>query len=370
LKYYRITNQPLAERIKPYAKKIYMAWLKFDNEVSRARPAGYKINVKALENIALGQGKTFTVQHGIEMFNETGDLIYADEAMADEYGRTKGKNPIESIEQRAVLDGMRRWIEVINFYTQRIVAITGINEFMDASSPNSNTAATVAKAAIAGSKNSMSQITSGVLSLAEKMALDTSGRLQILIDKYGIYNGYADSMGTGFMEAASVGREVLGYTYGLSVTAKPDEQAMTEMKQAIYQSFASMASPEQGGLWLDSVLKFQRMLDGGVDMEIIQLMMAAEQREKLAAVQANKERAIQLQTQGNAQNLQMASQAKLQEQQQSAAIQMQIQTHATDEAIRLEAAKSKFRTDNQVIVQQQKAEHKTNETLLKSTLEK
>ena len=177
-------------------------------------------------------------------------------------------------------------------------------------------------------------------------------------------------MGTGFMEAASVGREVLGYTYGISVVAKPDEQAMNEMKQAIYQSFASMASPEQGGLWLDSVIKFQRMLEGGVDMEIIQLMMAAEQKQKLAMVQANKERAIQLQTQGNAQNLQQASEAKLQEQLQSAQIEKDLVTHQTNEAIRLEAAKSKFRTDNQVIVNQQKAEHKQNETLLKSTLEK
>ena len=36
----------------------------------------------------------------------------------------------------------------------------------------------------------------------------------------------------------------------------------------------------------------------------------------------------------------------------------------------LEAAKSKFRTDNQVIVNQQKSEHKQSDTILKSTLEK
>lgn len=370
LKYYRITNQPLAERIKPYAKKIYMAWLKFDNEVSRARPAGYKINVKALENIALGQGKTFTVQHGIEMFNETGDLIYADEAQADEYGRTKGKNPIESIEQRAILDGMRRWIEVINFYTQRIVALTGINEFMDGSNPNSNTAATLAKAALAGSKNSMSQISSGVLSLAEKMALDTSARLQLIVEKYGDYNGYADVLGTGFLEAASVGKEILGYTYGIMVRAKPNEQEREQMKQAIYTSFSTMASPESGGLWVQDALMFQQYVDAGMDMELIRLLMNAKQKENLAAVQQMKERAIQMQNQGIAQTQQMAAQSELEKEKMLSQLRMQEITHKTNEDIRLAQAQSAVRTENQVIVQEQKSQHRQVEEANKVALGK
>lgn len=370
LKYYRITNQPLAEKIKPYAKKIYMASLKFDNEVARARPAGYKINVKALENISLGQGKTFTVQHGIEMFNETGDLIYADEAQADEYGRTKGKNPIESIEQRAVLDGMRRWIEVINFYKLQIVNLTGINEFMDGSSPNSQTAATVAKAAVAGSKNSMSQISSGMFSLAEKMALDTSARLQLIIQKFGEYSGYADSLGNGFLQAAKVGRECIGYVYGIKVQAKPDEMQKGTMKQAIMQSFSTMASPEQGGLWVQDALMFQQYVDEGMDMELIRLMMNAKQRENLAKVQEMKDRSIQLQAKGNQENLQAASQSKMQEDLQAAQIQKDLVTHSTNEAIRFEEAKSKFHLEGQVISSEQKSQHKQNEMVVKSTLEK
>lgn len=370
LKYYRITNQPLAERIKPYAKKIYMAWLKFDNEVARARPAGYKINVKALENISLGQGKTFTVQHGIEMFNETGDLIYADEAQADEYGRTKGKNPIESIEQRAVLDGMRRWIEVINYYKQRIVELTGINEFMDATDPNSNTAATVAKAAIAGSKNSMSQISSGVLSMAEKMALDTSARLQLIVDKYGEYSGYADSIGNGFLEAASVGKEILTYNYGIMVKAKPNEQQKQEMKAAVYQSFANMATPEQGGTWVSDALHFQEMIDNGVDMELVRLMMTTKQKQNLAVVQKMKNESIQLQTQGNKETAQVAVAAEIDKEVKLSEIRKQELTWQTNEAIRLEKAKSEFKTENQIVTNQQKSEQKNNSEVLKSTLGK
>jgi hypothetical protein len=265
---------------------------------------------------------------------------------------------------------MRRWIEVINFYTQRIVTITGINEFMDASSPNSSTAATVAKAAIAGSKNSMSQIASGVLSIAEKMALDTSARLQLIVDKYGMYSGYADSIGNGFLEASSIGKEILSYNYGIMVKAKPDDQAKAEMKQAVYQSFANMATPEQGGTWVSDALHFQEMIDNGVDMELVRLMMTAKQKQNLATVQKMKNESIQLQTQGNQQNLMAASQAKLQEEQQLSQIRMQEMSHSTDEAIRLAAAQSQFRTENQAVINQQKAEHKNSNDMLKATLGK
>ena len=240
---------------------------------------------------------------------------------------------------------------------------------MDASSPNSETAATVAKAAIAGSKNSMSQMASGVLSLAEKMALDTSARLQLIIAEKGIYNGYADSLGSGFMEAASVGKEVLGYNYGIMVKAKPDDQQKAEMKAAINQSFASMASPEQGGIWAADAIHFQEMVDNGTDLDLVRLLMTAKQKQNLAMVQQNKERAIKLQTEGNAQNLQQASKAKLQEQMQSAQIEKDLITHTTNENIRLAQAQSSFKTENQVVVQQQKSNHKQNETVLKSTLE-
>ncbi len=370
LKYYRITNQPLAERIKPYAKKIFMAWLKFDNEVARARPAGYKINVSALENISLGQGKTFTVTHGIEMFNETGDLIYKDEAMADEYGKTKGKNPIESIEQRAIIDGMRRWIEVINYYTERIVAITGINEFMDGSNPNQNTAATVAKAAMAGSKNSMSQIVSALFSLSEKMALDTSGRLQLIVEKFGEYSGYADSIGNGLLEATKVGKEILPYTYGIKVVAKPDEAQRNEMKQAVYQSFSNMASPEQGGLWVADALEFQQMIDNGMDMELVRLLMTARQNANLKRVQEQKERAIQLQTKGNAENLQMANQQEMEKEKMLADIKKDLITHETNENIRFEQAVGGIKTQATLIANREKSVNKQNEIITKETYAK
>jgi hypothetical protein len=142
------------------------------------------------------------------------------------------------------------------------------------------------------------------------------------------------------------------------------------MKQAVYQSFANMATPEQGGTWVSDALHFQEMIDNGVDMELVRLMMTAKQKQNLATVQKMKNESIQLQTQGNQQNLMAASQAKLQEEQQLSQIRMQEMSHSTDEAIRLAAAQSQFRTENQAVINQQKAEHKNSNDMLKATLGK
>lgn len=364
LKYYRIANQPMAERIKGLVKKEYMAWLKLDQEVANAKPFGWKINVAALENISLGQGKTFTVEHAIEVWNDTGNLIYRDESIADEYGRTKGKEPLIPIEQQGVLEAIQRWITLIDYYRQRIVAVTGINDVMDASNPNANAPVANTKAAINGSKNSMSQLTSGVRSIQEKLALDTSARLQLIVKKFGEYSGYADSMGTGLGRIMSVGPEVLGYTMGINVSVAPDEEERAKMKDAIYQAFASMASPEEGGLWVDSMLEFNEMVDGGVPMKIVRLLMQARQREALDLIQQQKQALVQQQAQINQQTEQGKAQSAYQQEQMMSQLRMTEEEHLTGEINKRNASLVNDKTLGKVITDSHKSGLKLQEAQL------
>lgn len=357
LKYYRINTQSHMERIKGLLKKEYMAWLKLDQEVSNAKPFGWKINTAALESISLGQNKTFTVEMAIEVWNQTGNLIYRDEALADAYGKTKGKDPMLPIEQQGVLEAIQRWIALINFYKMRIADITGINEFMDASNPNSNTPATVAKAAIAGSKNSMSQLTSAIRNMQEKLALDTSARLQLIVKQFGEYQsesgevstGYVNPMGGGLMKLAGVGQAILGYTYGIQVDAMPDEEEKKAMKDAIYQAFASVATPEQGGLWVDSVLEFNEMIDGGVPMKIVRLLMQARQQEALDKLQEQRQQLLAQQSAANAQMEQGKAQSAFQQLQAESQLRMQEEEHLTGEINKRNAALVNDKTIGKIV---------------------
>lgn len=361
LKYYRIGIQPMMERIKGLAKKEYIATLKLDQEISNAKPFGWMINVAALENISLGQGKTLTVEDVIVTWNQSGNLLMRDEAVADEYGRTKGKVPLVPIQQQGVLEAVERWIRLINYYRERIVQMTGINEFMDASNPNANTSATAAKAAIQGSKNSMGQIVSALRTMVRELAIDTSARMQYIVKEKGGYDGYADSMGAGLGTMMRIGPEILGYKMGIMVDAMPNEEERKEMKQAVYQAFASMASPEQGGLWVDSMLLFNEMIDHGTNMKIVRLLMQARQKEMLEFIQQQKQQLIQEQSQANAQAQQGAAQQQLQQEQAMSQMRMQEDEAKANQQIRINQSLINEKTIGKIVTDSHKSGLKLQE---------
>ena len=306
VRHYRFNQQPLAEKVRFWAKKIYNTCLKIDNELARKRPAGHAINIKALENIALGNGETLTVKHQLEILNNTGDLLYADEAQGDLIGATKGKRIIDPIPQGGFKEAMDAYIEYINFCIQRIAAVTGINEFMDASNPNPNTPVALAQQAQQGTKNSMSQLSSGFLFMAEKRALHVSERVRKVVEKVGNYSGYADAMGKGILDFVTVSPNVIPHRFGIKVTAKPSKAEKDAIRQHIYQAFSNLANSEQGGLWVVDVLRFEEYINSKMSFRLIRLMLTAVLEDRMKKAQQDKMELIDKQVQGNQQQNQTA----------------------------------------------------------------
>lgn len=369
LKHYRITNQPLAERIKPLVKKIYLTWKKVDNEVARKKPSGYQINVKALENISLGQGQTFTVKHAIEMWNETGDILISDEAVGDEFGRTRNKVAITPLSQQGFVEAINAYMILINMYKQQIVDLTGINEFMDGTNPNAQVAATVAKIANQGAKNSMSQIAAGMLNIAEKSAIDISGRMCLIMQHKDAYEGYADALGSGIRKAVSVTKAVLPHRFGIKIQARPTANDRAEMKQAVYQAFSNLATPEQGGLWVTDALRFVQMIDEGVNYKVINLLMAAAIKQKLQLLQQQRMELIQKQVDGNNQQNQNATQAELQVYGAKKQIDMMYEQFMTGEIIKRDSTDNNNKTQNKLVADTHKSGLKMREKLLDAAKE-
>ncbi len=363
LKYYRITQQPLAERVKPYFKKIFMIGNKIDNEVARKKPEGWVINVKALENISLGQGKTFTVKNAIEMWNETGDLLISDEAVGDEFGRTRNKTAVVPLEAKQFFNAMQGYMLLINHYKQQIVGFTGINEFMDATNPNPNTPAAVAEMAAQGSKNSMSQIASGLLNIAEKSAVDVAERIRLIVKQQGEYNGYADAIGDGILKAVSVTDAVITHRFAIRVAAKPSSQDRAELKTAVMQAFSNMATTEQGGLWVTDAMYFEELIDSGTNYKIIRLMMAATIKNKLMTLQQQRQQMIEAQTQSLNNSKLTADQSELQKYKAMKQIDFLYEQMMLPLTIAANSANNNSKTANNMVSQTHKASLKIHENI-------
>jgi hypothetical protein len=369
LKYYRVANQAPGERVKAYCKKIYMTWNKIDQEVASKIPSGYKINVRALENISLGQSETFTVKHAIELVNETGRLVYADEALADDFGRTIKKDPIEVFDTstpfKAAIEG---WQMLINFYEERINKVLGFSDLMDGSTPNANMPATLAKLAVQGAKNSLSQIAGGLLDIAEKGATDVTERIRLIVQEQGEYSGYADALGTGLIEAQRVTQAVVPHRFAIKIQAKPTAQEREKMKEYIAQSFASLATPQDGGLWVGDVLHFSQLVDSGTNMKLVRVMMEARQKENLKKVQEAQLQNIQAQGEINSKNTQDAEQAKLMAYSETKKIDLLYEQGLTAEIIKRTNAEVAAKTQAKLVDQEHKSGLKVNEEVVKSQL--
>ena len=363
LKYYRVGNQSMAERIKYYEKKKILTWQKIDREIANMVPLGYKFNIKALENISLGQGQTFTTQHAIEMFYERGSIIYADEAQGDDYGRTVKKDPVVPIQDNGIGNRLNALLGLINAYQQQIAQITGINEFTDGSNPNANAPATIAKLSAQGTKHSLSQIAGGLKKITEEVAIDLTERIRVYVRNHGEYHGYVDALGNGIISAMRVTDKIVPHAFAISIQAKPTASERESMKAVIRQAFTNMASPEQGGLWAADTLYFEQMIDAGVSMKIVRLIMEARQRQNLKALNDAKQQSMEMQGQLNDQNMKLASKVKAEEYKQEKATDLEYEQALTIEIIKRNNADNVNKTQNKLATDTNKSQLKRMENV-------
>ncbi len=364
LKYYRITQQPYAERIKPYVKKIYMGWQRIDNEVAHKAPAGYEFNVNALENITLGTGETFTIKHNFEMLQNTGNFLSKPKAVGDLFGQNREDWTIRPIAQQQFENAINGHLLYIQACEDRIIKLTGINEFMDGSNPNKNSLATTANLAVQGTKNSISQMASGLLYIGEKVAMDVSERIRLVVDATGEYSGYADALGDGLLKSVTVSKAVLTHRFGIKISARPSVDERNAMKQVVAQAFANMASPEQGGLWSIEYLAFEEMISNGTNMKIVRLLMGSMMKQKLEFLQQQKMELIDRQVAGNMQSQDQAIKGKLTADQEATRLKMMYESFMTGEINKRNQFLNNNKTGNNIITQTHKSGLKIQESII------
>lgn len=370
-KYYRITQQPHAERIKPYVKKILLTAQKMDNVVARLKPPGWEIDISALENLTLGNGEKFTLKHNMEMWNETGDLLVKRKASGDILNQSKVESFVRPLSQADFFNYMQGLLAYINYCQGQIVDMTGLNEYMDASNPNPNTPVALARQAQQGTKNSLSQISSGFLYLCEKIALDVSDRVRLVVEATGEYSGYADALGGGLLDATSMKRvtkAVIPHRFGIKVQARATRAEREQFEQYVNQAFSNTATPEQGGLWVTDAMLITKRLRSGVNMELLRLEMNAIIKNRLAFLQKQRQDLIAQQTQGNKDAQAAAQDAATKAKQEETRLQMLLTSHNTDEAIRLAQATANIKGSVKLMTDRNKSDLKLREQMLGETI--
>lgn len=349
---YKLTDKSMLESIIPHEDGINLAWLNFQNALSKAAPPGIAIDIDAITNVFDGKNK-LTPKAVLQIKRETGDLLYS--------STTHHNQPVSPNAGRPIYDlpgGVGAYLEeqirTIDFNIKMIRDITGINEVVDASAPSPNALVQTSKMAEDSSNKVLYQMMFAYKTLKEQVANHLSYRIQTII-RYKDYKPYKKVIGSGMLEMFKQGSPIAESSYGITLKMKPGLDEKNSTMQKANEAYA------KGMIRLSDIMKVEHIIEGG-SVKQAQMYLAYKEKEyeKLQA-QREQER-IEAQNQAIMQQQQQATEGRMIEKKADAEIDKEKTANKAQNDIVEYEAKSETLKDQE----NNKSQNKIREELIKS----
>ncbi len=219
----------IAESILPFLDHLQLAWEKYQDELSKYHSGGYEINLRLLSNLKIN-GQPLSEYQAYTMFLDTRVLPYMDTPIGETYSGGDVK-PIKRIEGSGV-EGIQMFQNEINFITNLIERVTGINPVTMGNTEEGVTATATSIASV-GTDNVLKSKINGIYEVKEKLASYLTRRLPLLFrNNKGAVESYSKVIGKESVEVIK-DAERLGAEYGLTMEARPSEQDIKDMMEML-----------------------------------------------------------------------------------------------------------------------------------------
>lgn len=365
LQIYRVSERSMLDRLLPFDEQNILAWLKMQNTIAQAIPSGFSANINTLKNATI-DGKDFPVKHQVELYTQTGRLIWDSENPLDETGRPF-PHPIMQLPS-TLMNDIQAWILLFDSNIAKMRGASGINELMDASTPDARTLAGTAKLAVAGSQNALTPIADAMIQIQEQNCLDISEKLKLVVQRNGSYDamGYAPALGANLIRA-TIDEGVCAYRYAIKVRARPTAEERMEMKEAAKGALTNSSDPMKGGLMYSDYIYIIHLIDAGTNMKLVEAIMRHRIEKNIKRMSDMAAQNSQSQSQEIKAQIEAQTKADLEKAKAAAEIQKDLDTHQTDNKIRLARETAKFHSEGQVANTVVKGQVKQQEILAKES---
>ena len=185
------------------------------------------IDIEGLENVQLGKGGELQPLDLHDIYEQTGVFYY------------RSKNPEGGFQNppiREIGNSIRNINELIGLYNHYLRLIrdsTGINEVMDASSPNSEALVGVREQAIKASNNATYDITNSAMLLFKRVCDDIVRCLQIVPRGSKVFESYSNAIGEKNMKVLSSFNDLSMFNFGVKVVKEMDEKDKIQLEQMV-----------------------------------------------------------------------------------------------------------------------------------------
>lgn len=320
------------EELIAYADGIQYAYYKLQHLLNTQVPAGYAINYDALESIDLSAGaEKLTPKDVVDLFFDRGILIHRSQGV--EIGGKPLSPPITPISNQFGVDLMQYWT-MINTNINLMKETLGLNDLTDGSTPNSRTVSEIARAAMGGTKNALSDIFANQRKMIKEVVHNIVRHCQYIV-KDGNSGLLASALGDGTIKTLKSIKDVDKYLYSVSIAENPTQEELISLQEQIKIGqqqgvitvdnvfmLDNMSNVKQKQAYLINVVRKNREQAKKDSMELQAMNAQVQQQSALMAEQA-KQQTIQLE-------YQLKMQADLQR------IKAEMEKEVTIEQIRLE----------------------------------
>lgn len=177
-----LENMAIPERMETSIRQMTLAHLKIQQLVAKLRPSGLIIDIDALSDISLGQGKNVTPMEIQQIYDQTGNIYYRRKS---EDGDQMNGVPISEAPNSGSIGQIQELITVYNHYLTRLRDEIGVNEYREGASVNPKLGLGVQRSQVEASNNATDFIYDGYLNLYKQ----TSFKSALLLYDSVLYGG-------------------------------------------------------------------------------------------------------------------------------------------------------------------------------------
>lgn len=241
------------ERAKQFVNNLMINWLKAQNEIANAAPAGIAIEVDALANIIdPATEKQYSALELVEMFKKKGVQLYR--STGDE-GNRQGK-PFE-FNENGLPSNFKYYLDMINFNIGMLREVTGINKIADASTPHPRQGLGTSQMALQATQDSMETPVDGIRNILTETCRSVGFQLQELA-RDGYLKPWLRAIG---MEAKAqkITGDIAYPAFGINVEALPTEQDRRELEGDIKIALKERQQGSGSGIKQEDAIAIRRM---------------------------------------------------------------------------------------------------------------
>lgn len=335
----------LVSRMIPIEDKINITELKAEQIIQGITPDGIAIDLDALAEVDLGDGKMQTVQQTLDMYLQKGSYLYRSSLIGGDYNNAQ--KPFQEVQTGDSINKLSALRNENNGYILELTDVVGLNKASDASTPDKASLVGIQKMAAYNSNLATRHILDAAGYLTLKSAITISYAVSDIL-KY--YPSLRDDL---IRKIGATAVEDLDYVKDLHLSdfAIFFELEMDDEERAMLDADLSIAI-EKGFIGLDDKYKIRNFKV--LDLAIQYLSILIKKRAKV--MQEQEAQKFKMQADENIRASQQAEQFK----QQTAQIQGQLDAQKQQAIALGEIEKEKARGEQDRLTETLKGENSIN----------